>query len=141
MAARNPFAVRRPPLCGEMFNFSSNSLPPPHPHSDCVPKDQCKPLQSQQASQPGLKTIIDTTGCCPVSKVVCDKSLCPKKPSQCSEAFSVLEKTKTAGGEVCCDEYECRKLEQPTCLSKLIEFRLLFPPSSRNHPTKRSTAE
>lgn len=76
---------------------------------DCIPKTQCKPVQNFTQLEPGFKAIIDTTGCCPISKLVCDKSLCPPKPIQCTEAFYVLEKTKSADDKICCDIYECRK--------------------------------
>lgn len=75
---------------------------------DCIPKDQCKPLEKLAATQPGFKVIVDETGCCPISKLVCDKSLCPTKPSQCNEAFYVLQIVKTASQTNCCDEFECR---------------------------------
>lgn len=78
---------------------------------DCVPKSQCKPTQNYNTTklEPGFKAIIDTTGCCPVSKLICDKSLCPPRPIQCTEAFYVVEKTKSADDKICCDIYECRK--------------------------------
>ncbi|KAL7040824.1 hypothetical protein ACKWTF_000531 [Chironomus riparius] len=77
---------------------------------DCIPKSQCKPTQNYNTTklEPGFKAIIDTTGCCPVSKLICDKSLCPPRPIQCTEAFYVVEKTKSADDKICCDIYECR---------------------------------
>jgi hypothetical protein len=87
----------------------SFSFPPCHHPLDCIPKAQCKPVQNFTQLEPGFKAIIDTTGCCPISKLVCDKSLCPPKPAQCTEAFYVLEKTKSADDKICCDIYECRK--------------------------------
>ena len=81
---------------------------------DCIPKSQCKPTQNYNTTklEPGFKAIIDTTGCCPVSKLICDKSLCPHRPKQCTEAFYVVEKTKSADDKICCDIYECRKFFQ-----------------------------
>lgn len=69
-----------------------------------------------------MKAVIDTTGCCPASKLVCDKSLCPPKPTQCTEAFYVVEKTKSADDKICCDTYECRKLS----IQFLIGFAMLY---------------
>lgn len=78
---------------------------------DCVPKAQCKPMQNYTKLEPGMKIVNDNTGCCPVSKLVCDKSTCPSKPPQCSEAFYVMEKTITASDKICCDIFECREYQ------------------------------
>lgn len=69
-------------------------------------------MQDYTSLEPGFKKTIDTKGCCPVARLECVKSLCPPKPNQCSDAFFVLEKTKTANDKICCDEYECRKFDK-----------------------------
>lgn len=56
-----------------------------------------------------MKKVIDKTGCCAVSKLICDKSKCPPKPPQCTEAFHIMEKTQTASDKICCDIFECRE--------------------------------
>lgn len=66
--------------------------------------------QNYTSLEPGFKKIIDSLGCCPTSKLICDKSLCPQKPTQCTEAFYVMvTKTKTLNDKICCEIYECRK--------------------------------
>jgi von Willebrand factor len=49
---------------------------------------------------------LDTSGCCPTMKLVCDKTKCPPKPKACTEAlFELLPKPTTP--DSCCDEWEC----------------------------------
>lgn len=52
---------------------------------------------------------MDTSGCCPIAKLTCDKSLCPSKLTECKESFYQVEKTKTSDDKICCDEYKCCK--------------------------------
>lgn len=100
MAVRNMFAVRTFEEILDEFLHLSN-------YSDCIPKDQCKPLDKLTPTQIGFKSAVDATGCCPVAKLVCDKSLCPNRPSQCAEAFYTVKTLKTAAETNCCDEYAC----------------------------------
>lgn len=99
-------------ICGELENVEKlqklfhlqKSL------TDCVPKDQCKPLQKYTLPlDVGYKVLMDTSGCCPREKLVCDKSLCPSKLTECKESFYQVDKTKTADDKICCDEYKCCK--------------------------------
>lgn len=96
---------------------------------ECIPKAQCKPLEKLSSTELGFKNVVDTSGCCPVSKLICDKSLCPKKPAQCTEAFYILETVKKATDTKCCDEFECRKFK--TWLFEFISKLVAFtgPPS------------
>lgn len=73
-------------------------------------------MQNFTKLEPGQKTVIDTTGCCPTSKLICDKSTCPPKPPQCTEAFYSVEKTQTATDKICCDIFECREYFSPSFL-------------------------
>jgi von Willebrand factor len=53
-----------------------------------------------------MKKAIDTTGCCPTAKLVCDKSQCPAKPKSCKEPmFEVVPKPETP--DSCCEEWDC----------------------------------
>lgn len=73
---------------------------------DCIEKSKCKPPQNYTSLLPGITVAIDNTGCCPVSKLVCDKSKCPPKPSTCAEEFYEVEKQETLP-DACCEEYKC----------------------------------
>lgn len=74
--------------------------------SDCIPKSKCKPVQNYTSLEPGQKVVIDSTGCCPTSKVICDKSTCPPKPLNCVEEFYMVEKIPSKPDE-CCEKFKC----------------------------------
>lgn len=80
-----------------------------HTQLECIPKNQCPPLQNSTTTEKGFKTLVDSTGCCPTSKLVCDRSLCPVKPAKCVKEFYEVQIVKTANKTGCCDEYECSK--------------------------------
>lgn len=79
---------------------------------ECKPFDQCPPLVIHTL-KPGEKMVTDTTGCCPVHKIVCDKSKCPAKPLSCDQEFYEVTKVTTNGlmdsldADECCAEYKC----------------------------------
>lgn len=73
---------------------------------DCIPKSKCKPVQNYTSLEPGIKVVVDSTGCCPTSKLICDKSTCPAKPTSCSEEFYVVEKIPSKAEE-CCEKFKC----------------------------------
>lgn len=75
---------------------------------ECKPFDQCPPLVIHSL-KPGEKMVTDTTGCCPVHKIVCDKSKCPAKPLRCEHEFFEVTKVDqpTTTATECCVEYKC----------------------------------
>jgi hypothetical protein len=111
MAAKNLFAVSwNTQIFSFKFNFNfSHFILFYFSYIDCIPKAQCKPVQNYTNLEVGFKAVVDNTGCCPTSKLICDKLLCPPKPSACTEAFYQLKQTKAANDKICCDIYECRK--------------------------------
>lgn len=72
----------------------------------CKPYDQCPPLIIH-ILKPGQAMITDTTGCCPLHKVVCDKSKCPTKPVKCEQQFYEVKTLDPKTPDQCCSEYEC----------------------------------
>jgi hypothetical protein len=73
---------------------------------DCIEKSKCKPPQNFTDLLPGFNVAIDNTGCCPASKLVCDKSTCPPKPKSCAEEFYEVEEQVTPA-DACCQEFKC----------------------------------
>lgn len=53
-----------------------------------------------------MKVFTDTSGCCPTSKLVCDKSLCPPKLKKCEKEFYELVKIDGVKDE-CCEQLKC----------------------------------
>lgn len=76
----------------------------------CDPKviENCKPLTPRQPLQPGERNEVDESGCCPINKVVCNKSTCPPRPFKCDEELYEVATIKHASDDLCCDIFECR---------------------------------
>lgn len=75
---------------------------------ECKPVDQCKPANPDSTLNllPGEVIVMETSGCCPVKKVICDKSKCAPKPTTCDEQFHEVVKDDTYTNS-CCDEFKC----------------------------------
>lgn len=77
---------------------------------ECQPKTMCRPLDPKpNIMKDGQKYTIDNTTCCPSSKIICDKSLCPPQIKNCVKEFYELKKVLGQPDD-CCDEYTCGKL-------------------------------
>lgn len=74
---------------------------------ECKPIDQCVPNVVRNL-RPGEKVVHETSGCCPTSKIVCDKSACPVKPLGCDSDFYEVIRKPNEATDACCDEYECQ---------------------------------
>lgn len=74
---------------------------------ECKPIDQCVPNVVRDL-RPGEKIVQETTGCCPTSKIVCDKSTCPVKPLRCEHDFYEVVRDANQAPDTCCDAYECQ---------------------------------
>lgn len=75
---------------------------------ECKPVDQCVSY-AVRSLRPGEKIVQETSGCCPTTKIVCDKSTCPMKPVRCEHDFyEVVRKVNPSLDDECCDEYECQ---------------------------------
>lgn len=74
---------------------------------DCKPMDQCKPTMLRNLL-PGEFVVKEVNGCCPASKILCDKSKCPPKPTSCAqEFFEARLVTENVTAETCCPQYKC----------------------------------
>lgn len=74
---------------------------------ECKPTDECKPIETIPL-EAGEKLITETTGCCPVAKIICDKSRCPAKPIKCDNPFFTVHELIPKKPEQCCPEFECK---------------------------------
>lgn len=74
----------------------------------CDPKiiEHCKPLKNLLPLDNGERIEVDSTGCCPINKIICDTTLCPAKPFKCNEEFYEVNKIVINEAK-CCDEYKC----------------------------------
>lgn len=57
--------------------------------------------------------MIDESGCCPVTSVICDSSLCPPEITECNEEFYEVN---VKNGK-CCREYSCQP-PKTKCMAK-----------------------
>lgn len=74
---------------------------------ECKPIDQCVPNVVRELL-PGEKIVQESSGCCPTSKIVCDKSTCPMKPLRCEHDFYEVVRQANQAIDACCDVYECQ---------------------------------
>jgi len=74
--------------------------------TECKPKSECDPIMTYSDLKPGEIVVNDTTGCCPKSELLCDKSMCPEKPTKCVEEFYEVVKAEPLPDQ-CCNEYKC----------------------------------
>lgn len=72
----------------------------------CKPLKECKPSENRPL-RPGEHLVNETTGCCPKSKIVCDKTKCEPAPGKCPQKFYEVVKTNSAQDGLCCDQYVC----------------------------------
>uniref|UniRef100_A0A1B0CRT0 VWFC domain-containing protein n=1 Tax=Lutzomyia longipalpis TaxID=7200 RepID=A0A1B0CRT0_LUTLO len=76
---------------------------------ECKPADDCPPPEEfPQKLLPGFRVVKDSSGCCPTSRLECDRSLCPPKISKCQEEFFEVTETPAKEGE-CCDVVRCEE--------------------------------
>lgn len=75
----------------------------------CDPKivENCKPPPTVTL-RPGERLEVDQSGCCPVNKVICDKSNCPPRPYKCDEPFYEVAISLRSSTDLCCDIYACQ---------------------------------
>lgn len=73
---------------------------------ECKPLAECKP-QVLRELQPGEDIVKELTGCCPSSKIVCDKTKCPEKPSKCDQEFYEVIADETTLKHDCCPKFKC----------------------------------
>nr|CAH7739498.1 unnamed protein product [Callosobruchus chinensis] len=73
---------------------------------ECKPKEDCDPIDLADSTilEPGYTKEIDYTGCCPLARKVCDKTLCPP-PKECPE-YHLLKTLDDSEGK-CCPVYAC----------------------------------
>ncbi|KAG4071830.1 hypothetical protein HA402_005991 [Bradysia odoriphaga] len=86
---------------------------------ECKPIEECQPLKSVTL-RPGEVESLDQSGCCPVKKVICDKSKCPPKILTCSQEF--YDPVLVSDANECCDEYVC-KPPKNLCLIEDKEYQ------------------
>lgn len=72
---------------------------------ECKPIEECKPLENV-ILRPGEVESLDQSGCCPVKKVICDKSKCPPKVLSCNQEF--YNPILVSDPDQCCEEYVCK---------------------------------
>lgn len=72
---------------------------------ECKPIEECEPLASVTL-RPGEVESLDQSGCCPIKKVICDKTKCPPKIQVCSEEF--YDPVLVSDPDECCEEYVCK---------------------------------
>lgn len=77
---------------------------------DCIPVERCKQPEVASVLKPGEKLVTELTGCCPINKIVCDKSQCPPKPQKCNEPFHELIQviTDSMAMQQCCEIFICK---------------------------------
>lgn len=116
------------PVCGpDQFNkMGTDADGCPKYICECIPVEQCK-MPEKKFIKAGEKLVTELTGCCPVNKVVCDKSQCPPKPVKCDEPFHDLIQVVTDANNAppqCCDDYICKP---PTdkCIAEIDALKLL----------------
>lgn len=73
---------------------------------DCKPVAECKP-QVLRALLAGEDLVQETSGCCPKQKIVCDKSKCPEKPTNCEHEFYELVPDEATSKSECCPKFKC----------------------------------
>jgi hypothetical protein len=72
-----------------------------------VPKDKCQPIKvtADEDLEEGMERTIDTSGCCPQEKLVCNKDIC-KKPACAPLDTEIVQGTE----KNCCPTHRCGKL-------------------------------
>lgn len=70
----------------------------------CIPIDECEPVDLTQPTEDGMVKEVDNSGCCPEEKLVCKPELC-SAPKECPTFYEVKE-TIVAGK--CCPIYTCK---------------------------------
>lgn len=96
---------------------------------ECKPYDHCKPLVILPL-KPGEKMATDTTGCCPVHRIVCDKSKCPNKPAKCDQELYEVFKLPAADPDQCCEEFKCSP-PKDKCLVEIDDKKYLKTPGEK----------
>lgn len=86
---------------------------------ECKPIDECKPLETV-ILQPGEIESLDQSGCCPIKKIICDKSKCPPKVFTCDQEF--YDPVLVSGPDQCCEMYVC-KAPKNLCSIKEKEYQ------------------
>lgn len=86
---------------------------------ECKPIEECKPLETV-ILQPGEVESLDQSGCCPVKKVICDKTKCPPKVLTCSQEF--YDPILVSDPYQCCEVYVC-KPPQNLCLIEEKDYQ------------------
>lgn len=94
------------PTCGQdqvlQFHDVDGCL---HQMCDCIPFEQCPPLDSPAANPlVGVKYVVNTTGCCHHLDRICMPDECPPKP-ECPPFYET--ELKSSWEELCCPEYIC----------------------------------
>ena len=94
------------PTCGHdqvlQFHDINGCL---HQLCECIPPDQCPPLDSAAANPlVGVKYVVNTTGCCHHLDRICVPEDCPSKPD-CPPFYET--EMKSSWEELCCPEYIC----------------------------------
>lgn len=86
---------------------------------ECKPIEECTPLETV-ILQPGEVESVDQSGCCPVKRVICDKTKCPPKMLTCSQEF--YDPVLVSDPSQCCEVYVCKP---PTnlCLIEDNDYR------------------
>lgn len=96
------------PVCAEyeVLRNTADANGCPRLLCKCIPYEQCPPLIIHNL-KPGESMSTDTTGCCPIHKIVCDKHKCPAKPDKCELKFYEVNTVPALETDQCCPLYEC----------------------------------
>lgn len=83
----------------------------------CIPYEECPQLVGYDL-KPGESISTDTTGCCPLHKIVCDKHKCPPKPDKCELIFYEVNIVPSLQVDECCPKFECHP-PKDACIAKM----------------------
>ncbi|CAB3239227.1 unnamed protein product [Arctia plantaginis] len=84
---------------------------------ECKPTSECEPLPNEnevEILEPGMKRVVDTSGCCPRVQFLCQVETCPHPP-QCDKYY---ELKTTNDSNKCCPQYKC-ELPKDKCVVTL----------------------
>lgn len=82
--------------------------------TECLPPEECPTLSTyvdvdiEISKEPGMMSVMNTSGCCPKLEKVCDQQLCPPSPV-CPEYYTLYKNILTGA---CCPDYKCSEYIQ-----------------------------
>lgn len=125
------------PNCGpgQQKKMSTDSYGCPKYICECKPLSECDPTKKFPLPlEPGMKVITDSSGCCPTTSLICDKTLCKPKLKDCKEKFYEVVKEISKNDKQCCEEYKCVP-PKDKCIVEIDGEKYLKSPGEK-WPTK-----